>query len=91
MIKKILIAGESWVSSTTHIKRFDTSYTSTYEEGMSWLKEALEKGGYEVTFLPNHLAPEKFPFILEEIQQYGGVILSDIGSNTLLLPPCYFY
>ncbi|WZL74184.1 glutamine amidotransferase [Clostridiaceae bacterium 35-E11] len=90
MTKKVLIAGESWVSYTTHIKGFDTFYTSTYEEGVKWLKEALEKGGYEVTFLPNHLAPEKFPFTLEEIQQYDAVILSDIGSNTLLLPHATF-
>lgn len=90
MTKKVLIAGESWVSYTTHIKGFDTFYTSTYEEGVKWLKEALEQGGYGVTFLPNHLAPEKFPFTLEEIQQYDAVILSDIGSNTLLLPHATF-
>ncbi|SKC83531.1 glutamine amidotransferase [Maledivibacter halophilus] len=90
MTKKVLIAGESWVSYTTHIKGFDTFYTSTYEEGVKWLKEALEQGGYDVTFLPNHLAPEKFPFTLEEIKEYDAVILSDIGSNTLLLPHATF-
>ena len=39
-----------------------------------------------MTFLPNHLAPEQFPFTVEELKAYDCVILSDIGANTLLLP-----
>lgn len=89
-MSKILIAGESWTSHTIHIKGFDTFTTSTYEEGVKWLREALEKDGNEVTFLPNHEAGEKFPFTLEEISKYDAVILSDIGSNTLLLPSATF-
>ena len=86
MSKKVLLAGESWMSYTTHVKGFDAFYTSTYETGEKWLKAALEAGGYEVTFLPNHLANEEFPFTMEELKQYDLVILSDIGANTLLLP-----
>lgn len=86
MTKKVLIAGESWTSYTTHIKGFDTFYTSTYEEGVGFIREAMEMAGYEVVYLPNHLAPTKFPTTLEEIQEFDCVILSDIGSNTLLLP-----
>ena len=86
MNKKILLAGESWMSYTTHVKGFDTFYTSKYETGEKWLKAALEAGGYEVDFLPNHLATDLFPFTMEELKQYDCVILSDIGANTLLLP-----
>lgn len=50
MSKKVLLAGESWMSYTTHVKGFDSFYTSTYETGEKWLKKALEKNGYEVTF-----------------------------------------
>lgn len=32
MAKKALLAGESWVSYTTHVKGFDAFYTSVYEE-----------------------------------------------------------
>ena len=32
-MKKILLAGESWTSVTTHIKGFDIFTTSRYEEG----------------------------------------------------------
>jgi uncharacterized membrane protein len=86
MSKKILLAGESWMSYTTHVKGFDAFYTSVYETGEKWLKAAAEKAGYEVEFLPNHLAPEHFPFTMEELKQYDCIILSDIGANTLLLP-----
>lgn len=89
-MKKVLLAGESWVSYTTHVKGFDSFYTSVYETGEKWLVEALEKGGYEVTFLPNHEAIEKFPFTMEELKAYDCVILSDIGANTLLLPAATF-
>lgn len=84
-MKKILLAGESWMSYTTHVKGFDSFYTSTYETGEKWIRQALEKGGYSVDFLPNHLASEQFPFTIEELKKYDCVILSDIGSNTLLL------
>ena len=42
MSKKVLLAGESWMSYTTHVKGFDSFYTSTYETGEKWLKAALE-------------------------------------------------
>ncbi len=82
---KILIAGESWTSHTIHIKGFDTFTTSKYEEGVKWFRDALEKNGIEVDYIPNHLAPEKFPTSLDELKKYDAVFLSDIGSNTLLL------
>lgn len=89
-MKKVLLAGESWMSYTTHVKGFDSFYTSVYETGEKWLKGALEKGGYEVTFLPNHVAAEQFPFTMKELKNYDCVILSDIGANTLLLPAATF-
>ena len=69
MGKKVLLAGESWMSYTTHVKGFDAFYTSKYETGEKWLKAALEAGGYEVEFLPNHLATDQFPFTMEELKQ----------------------
>ncbi len=90
MAKKILLAGESWVSYTTHVKGFDAFYTSIYEEGAGALIAALEKSGFDVTYLPNHRAIREFPFTVEELLAYDCVILSDIGSNTLLLHPDTF-
>ncbi|MDD2562566.1 MAG: glutamine amidotransferase [Eubacteriales bacterium] len=90
MAKKILLAGESWSSYTVHVKGFDAFYTSAYEEGAGRLIRALEDSGYEVTYMPNHIAALRFPFSADELGEYDGVILSDIGSNTLLLHPDTF-
>jgi uncharacterized membrane protein len=90
MAKKVLLSGESWMSYTTHVKGFDAFYTSNYETGEKWLKAALEEGSYEVEFMPNHLINEHFPFTVKELSSYHCVILSDVGSNTLLLPHATF-
>lgn len=88
--KKVLLVGESWETFSTHIKGFDTFYTSKYEEGAEWLIDALEKAGYDVIFIPNHRASSEFPTSESEINKYQVVILSDIGANTLLLHPDTF-
>lgn len=84
-MKRILLAGESWTSVTTHIKGFDIFTTSRYEEGGDRLIKALKNGGYEVDFCPNHYAGEHFSDTVEKLRGYDAVFLSDIGSNTLLL------
>jgi ABC-type multidrug transport system fused ATPase/permease subunit len=45
MSKKILLVGESWMSFTTHVKGFDTFYTSVYETGKEWIEKAIKEAG----------------------------------------------
>jgi uncharacterized membrane protein len=90
MARKVLLAGESWTTYTTHVKGFDAFYTSAYEEGADALITALKRGGYEIEYLPNHEIPTRFPMSMDEIGIYDCVILSDTGSNTLLLHPDTF-
>lgn len=87
---KILLAGESWMSTTTHVKGFDPFFTTEYATGHRFLQDALTANGCDVTVMPSHIAATDFPFTMEEIRSYDCVILSDIGSNTLLLPPDTF-
>jgi len=87
---RVLISGESWIVVTTHIKGFDHMTTSTYEEAVGWFQKGLEESDILVEFLPNHVAPVKFPTSMETIKSYDVIILSDIGSNTLLLHPDTF-
>jgi uncharacterized membrane protein len=54
------------------------------------LQAALEAGGWQVEHLPNHLAPAQFPTTMDGLAPYDVVILSDIGSNSLLLSPDTF-
>lgn len=89
-MSKVLLAGESWVTHSIHIKGFDSFTTSEYVEGAGKLIDALEAAGAEVTFLPNHVAPARFPSTAEELAQFDAVILSDIGANSLLLHPRTF-
>ena len=89
-MKKVLLAGETWFKHTLHVKGFDHFTESSYGEGAGWLKNALKEGGYEVNHVANHKVVSDFPYTLEELQQYDVIILSDIGSNTLLLPESTF-
>jgi uncharacterized membrane protein len=82
---RVLLAGESWTMHTIHQKGFDSFTTTAYAEGHHWLTRALEAGGIEIDYLPSHLANDQFPQTPEELARYEAVILSDIGSNTLLL------
>ena len=84
---QVLIAGESWVTHSIHQKGFDSFTTTAYEEGVGPLRAALEAGGYDVVYLPNHVAATEFPSTADQLAGYAAVILSDIGSNTLLLHP----
>jgi uncharacterized membrane protein len=85
--KKVLLAGESWVTSATHYKGWDQFGSVTYELGAGHLVAALQDSPFELVYMPSHIAARDFPMQLEELQQYSAVILSDIGSNTLLLHP----
>src|SRR5262245_14299441 len=84
---RVLLAGESWVSTTTHLKGWAFFASTGYETGIHYLQPALTTAGISFTHLPNHLADAQFPLTLEELSAYDVIILSDIGSNTLLLHP----
>ena len=85
MAKKILLAGESWVSTATHIKGFDQFPTVTYHTGADTLLTALKQSAFDVQFMPAHEAQREFPQTMEALSAYDAVVLSDLGANTLLL------
>lgn len=90
MTKRVLIAGESWTVHSIHQKGFDSFTTTEYAEGVRWLREALEGGGWTVDFMPSHIAARDFPATAESLGAFDCVMLSDIGANTLLLHPDTF-
>ena len=57
-MKKVLFAGESWISYSRHIKGFDSFFTAKYEEGIQWIKKSIEKAGYEFCYISNTYAAE---------------------------------
>jgi uncharacterized membrane protein len=84
---KILLAGESWVSISTHIEGWDFFNSAVYEEGHKYLYSALSGTGFDFTHITGHRVATDFPLTLEELRSFDVVILSDIGANTLLLHP----
>ena len=84
---RVLLAGESWVSNSTHYKGWDFFSSTVYETGSKSCRLSLASAGVRFTHLPSHLANEQFPSSLEALGDYDVVLLSDIGANTLLLPP----
>lgn len=87
MKKKVLLAGESWISAATHYKGHDQFASTTYHLGAEPLVAALTDSPFELDYLPGHDVPEKFPATLEALDAYDAVLLSDIGSNSVLLHP----
>ncbi len=53
------------------------------------VRKLFESLGHSFTHVACHLVHEDFPKDLESIRKYDVVILSDIGSNTMLLHPDY--
>lgn len=83
---KVLLAGESWITSTTEYKGYDSFTSTKLEIGCVDFLKALRHAGHEVTHMKAHDVPERFPWTMEELDRYDVVVLSDIGSNSLLLP-----
>lgn len=81
----VLLAGESWVTHATHLKGFDAFHTTDYTEGATRFIEDLRSVGHEVSYVPSHDIPTRFPTTVEELEAHDVVILSDVGSNTFLL------
>lgn len=87
---RVLLAGESWVSSVTDHKGYDPFAHTQVHIGCEELLDALRGVGHAVTHLKSHDVAEAFPSTLQELESFDVVLLSDIGSNTLLLPPVVF-
>lgn len=86
MSKKVLLVGESWMSAATHYKGFDQFGSVTFHLGAEPLVAALKGTDFDLTYMTAHDAVEKFPFTLNELQEYDALMISDIGANSLLLP-----
>ncbi|MCX5496779.1 glutamine amidotransferase [Kaistia dalseonensis] len=85
--KKVLLVGESWMSSATHYKGFDQFGSVTFHLGAEPLVKVLKDSPFELTYMPSHEAVTNLPFTLEGLAAYDAIILSDIGSNSILLHP----
>lgn len=88
---RTLFVGESWSTTEFHVKGVDSFITSRYVEAGLVLREALSADGYELTYLPSQLVPDRFPTTRGDLDAYDVILFSDIGSNSLLLSSTVFY
>ena len=87
MTKKVLLAGESWISVANHYKGFDDFSSTTFHLGATQFVSELEKhGDFSVTYMKAHEVPDGFPFERADLDLFDAIILSDIGANSFLLP-----
>jgi len=86
-MSRILLAGEQVTSIGFEVKGFDYFGVSAYKEDGQVLVEALTGGGHEVQWCRTCQVATDFPEREEEIRRYDVVILSDVGSNSLLFHP----
>ncbi len=87
---RVLLAGESWVSAVDDHKGYDVFSHAQVHIGCAELLAALRTRGHDVVHLRSHDVAQDFPLTLEELGSYEVVILSDVGANSLLLPPQVF-
>lgn len=83
----VLLVGESWVIHEVHYKGFDTLNMTSYASGGNAMVDALSAHGHQVTWMRAETATDSFPFHTSELTEWDVLILSDIGANSLLLPP----
>ena len=86
-MKKVLLVGETWVSSATHFKGFDQFGSVTFHNGNKRFMKGMKTSAYDVVHMPAHEAASDFPTTMEGLKEYDVIILSDVGTNTLLLHP----
>jgi uncharacterized membrane protein len=60
---------------------------NSYTEAAGDFIREVSKYGVEITYIPGHYAATDFPMTEEEMRRYQVIIISDIGSNSLLLHP----
>lgn len=68
------------------MKGFDRFRTTGYEEGADVVLAALEPAGFAVTYVRGHEISARLPKTAEELDAFDVVVLSDIGSNSFLIP-----
>lgn len=82
---RVLMVGESWIKHIVHQKGFDSFQTTEYEEGATVFLDALDRSGFEVTYVRAHEITGRFPTTRTELDRFDVCVLSDIGANSFLL------
>lgn len=84
---KVLLLGESYTATHTFVRGRNYVTLPQYGHFGTEIVCMLEKEGLDVDLLLTHDIAEKCPVTREEFKKYDVVILSDVGSDTMLVQP----
>lgn len=86
-MKKILLVGETWTSAATHVKGWDQFPSITHHNGAEDFIATVKSPDWSFEQISCEQAANGFPDTAAALAEYDVIILSDVGANTLLLPP----
>jgi len=85
---RVLFAGEAWPTILLELIGFDAFHMGRFDDYGKWFKDAMRKfADVDVVHMTNHVALSSFPGSVDDLNVFDVVMLSDIGSNTLVLYP----
>ena len=84
---RVLLAGEQVTAIGFEIKGFDRFGVASYKEDGQQLHDALVSGGHTVEWMRTSRVAAHFPETMAALADYDVIILSDVGSNSLLFHP----
>lgn len=84
---KLLFMGESYTASHAYFRGANYVTLPEYANTGVAFANMLRDQGFSVTHLPTHDVPALCPVHREDFAAYDAVILSDVGSDTMLTPP----
>ncbi len=88
---KVLYAGDQAIIQQTYLKGKNSfTFAEVFDE-KNFLLDSLEKyQDIDIEYLPTSYVTKEFPKTIEEISVYDVILLSDVGTDTLLLYPNMF-
>lgn len=86
-MKNILLVGETWTSTATHVKGWDQFPSITHHNGATDFMARVGSDDWVFQQMTCEQAVNEFPDTTEALAKHDVIILSDIGANSFLLPP----
>ncbi len=83
----VLLLGESYSATHTFVRGRNYVTLPQYGHFGTEIADMLEKEGFSVTMICTHDIPERCPIYSEDFAAYDVVVLSDVGSDTMLVQP----
>ncbi|MCR9085675.1 MAG: glutamine amidotransferase [Rhodobacteraceae bacterium] len=87
MTKKILLNGESWTASETHLRGVDAFGRVHFHLGAEPFVEAVSDAEFRVEYMPRQVVVDSLPFTDKGLAVFDAIFIADIDANSLLRCP----